>query len=194
MGKPAENALAVTAIVVSVLALAATGWQGWVARDAEKRSLRAYVSADEPEVRPTTTSSAGTFVAWTIIPKWANHGSTPTRNSIVTTQCIAISAQGAISTAPTALAIPRPRNISPGHPIASDACPPTADQLADSIKNGSLNGGRSTVDYWDVFGEHHHSEQSFTIGFIGDPSHSPDPLRATHPCERNCEDEECEAR
>ena len=179
--------LSLLSLAVAVLALFATGWQGWIARDAEKRSLRAYVSADEPEVHPTTTSSAGTFVAWIIIPKWANHGSTPTRNSIVTTQCIATSAEGATST--TGPATPRPRDISPGHPIASDGCALTADQRA-----GSLIGGRSTVDYWDVFGEHHHSEQCVTIEFIGDPSHNPDPLRVTHACEPNCEDEECEAR
>lgn len=181
----------ISAAVIALLAFFATFWQAWIARDAEKRSLRAYVSSDEPVVQGTP-DPAGTIVSWEIVPKWANHGSTPTRNAIVTLQCLSISAEGNISAEATKAA-PRPRNISPAHPIAPGSCVLTAAQLAVSIKGGIRQGARSTVDYLDVFGEHHHSEQCFTVEFLGDPARNADPLRATVQCERNCEDEECKS-
>ena len=47
-------ALTLLSLVVAVLALLATWWQGSIARDAEKRSLRAYATYDEPLVTSVT--------------------------------------------------------------------------------------------------------------------------------------------
>ena len=182
----------ISAAVIALLAFFATFWQAWIARDAEKRSLRAYVSSDDPGVF-AVTNSAGAIVEWKLLPKWADHGSTPTRNLTFTLHCIAVRKDtgelSAETTEPTNPA--NQRNISPGHPVGAGICSVTAVQLAANIKSGLLNGARSTVDYSDVFGEHHHSEQCFTVEFLADPLRNTDPLRTIGPCDRNCEDEEC---
>jgi hypothetical protein len=76
-------------LLVAVLALFATGWQGFIARDAERRSPRAYVTSDEPLVT-SITNSAGAVVEWKLLPKWADHGVTPTRNLTFVLHCISV--------------------------------------------------------------------------------------------------------
>lgn len=66
----------------------------------------------------------------------------------------------------------------------------TANQLAGTAA-GTLHGARSTVDYLDVFGEPHHSEQCFTVEFLVDPLVNANALREIGSCDRNCQDEEC---
>ena len=183
--------LSLLSLLIAVLALFATGWQGWTARDAERRSLRAYVTYDDPLVT-SVTNSAGAVVEWKIMPKWANHGGTPTRNLTFVLHCISVLKDtGALigdTTTP-----PSSRDISPGSPIGTGLCSLRADQIAANSATGILNGARSTVDYFDVFGEPHHSEQCFTVEFLNDPLHVADAKRTIGFCEHNCEDEECQA-
>jgi hypothetical protein len=174
------NVFSIISVAIASGALVATWWQGSVAWDTEKRSLRAYVSSDEPGLQPVS-DAAGT---WSIIPKWANHGNTPTRNAIVTLECLSVSAEGTI-TILTSPGAQKPREISPGHPISPGVCDLTAAWLAFNTSKGIRYGARSTVDYLDIFGEAHHSEQCFTVLWQA-PTYAI-PL----PCERNCEDEEC---
>jgi hypothetical protein len=178
-------------LLVAVLALAVACWQGWTAWDAERRSLRAYVTSDEPLVT-SVTNPAGAIVGWKIIPKWADHGKTPTRSLTFIHHCIAVhKVTGDIIVETTAPATPR--DISPDHPVGAGLCSLTADQVAVNFATGILNWVRSTVDYFDVFGQPHHSEQCFTVEFLEDPLRYIDAKRIIGACERNCEDEECPA-
>jgi hypothetical protein len=179
-------------LLVAVLALAVACWQGWTAWDAERRSLRAYVTSDDPLVT-SVTNSAGAIVEWKILPRWADHGKTPTRNLTFIQHCIAVHKDTGDIIAETKTTLPAtPRHISPDHPVGTGLCSLTADQVAANFATGILNGARSTVDYFDVFGQPHHSEQCFTVEFLDDPLSNRDAKRVIGSCERNCEDEECQ--
>jgi hypothetical protein len=182
--------LSLLSLLVAVLALFATWWQGWTAWDAEKRSLRAYVTSDEPLVT-SVTNSVGAVVEWKILPKWANQGKTPTRNLTFVLHCISVLKDTGALFGDTRMPASS-RDISPGHPVGTGSCSLPADQLAANIATGILNGARSIVDYFDVFGQPHHSEQCFTVEFLNDPVHVADAKRLIGLCERNCEDEECQ--
>jgi hypothetical protein len=143
-------ALTLLSLAVAFLAFLVTWWQGSVARDAEKRSLRAYVTYDDPLVT-SVTNSAGAVVEWKIMPKWANHGGTPTRNLTFVLHCISVLKDTGVITSETTEHT-TPRDISPGSPIGTGLCSLRADQIAANIATGILHGARSTVDYFDVFG------------------------------------------
>ena len=183
-------------IVLTLLSLAvafsvflATWWQASIARDAEKRSLRAYVAYDEPLVT-SVPNSAGAIVEWKFFPRWANHGSTPTRNLTFVLHCISVLKETRASIGET-VSPASSRDISPGFPLGAGSCSHPASQLAADLTAGILHGARSTVDYLDVFGEAHHSEQCFTVEFLADPQLNANALREIGSCERNCQDEEC---
>jgi hypothetical protein len=184
-------ALSGAAFLAAAVAAGFTGYQAWVARDTEKRQLRAYVSRDEPEIFPLADASGG-VLEWKILPKWANHGGTPTRNLTVTLRCIAVRKDtGAIFDETEQPPSQSQRIIPPTQATGGGICSLTASQITANIKNGLLNGARSTVDYFDVFGEPHHSEQCFTVEFLRDPIQNADvATRAINTCERNCEDGE----
>jgi hypothetical protein len=182
--------LTLLSFVVAVLALFATWWQGWTAWDTERRSLRAYVTYDDPLVT-SVTNSAGAIVEWKILPKWANHGGTPTRNLISELHCIS-ARKDTLAIIGESKQSSAPRDLSPGSPIGAGFCSSPADQLAADGVAGILHGARSTADYFDVFGEPHHSEQCFVVDFLIDPLHFADAKRTINQCERNCEDEECQ--
>jgi hypothetical protein len=80
--------LSLVSLLVAVLALLATWWQGLIARDAEKRSLRAYATSDGLQVHAVPNPAGIGIAAMKILANWANHGGTPTRKAIVTTQCL----------------------------------------------------------------------------------------------------------
>jgi hypothetical protein len=63
--------LDLVAIVIAVFAFSAAAWQGWVARDTEKRSLRAYVGT--ADIKITENPSQITLGV-------ENHGQTPARH------------------------------------------------------------------------------------------------------------------
>jgi hypothetical protein len=147
-------ALSGAAFLAAAVAACFTGYQAWVARDTEKRQLRAYVSRDEPEIFPLPDASG-----WKILPKWANHGGTPTRNLTVALRCISVHKDTGATSGESGEQPPSQRIISATQTTSGGACSLSASQVNANFKNGLLNGARSTVEYFDVFGQSHHSEQ-----------------------------------
>lgn len=185
-----HNWTELSAVAIAIFAFVATAWQAWIARDAEKRSLRAYVSYDDPLVTPVTDTN-GVIAEWKLSPEWVNHCSTPTRGLTSSIQCVTVRKDTyAIVLASSATL--SPLEIAPTRKEYSGICSVTTSDIESRLKIGITNGIKSSVDYCDVFGERHHSEQCVTIDFNGDPKHNLKSQRSINFCGRNCEDEECE--
>jgi hypothetical protein len=66
------------AVAVAILAFLAAGWQGYIARDTERRSLRAYLSVSPDYIYSFPADKAPVRIRATI----RNHGQTPANDMV----------------------------------------------------------------------------------------------------------------
>jgi hypothetical protein len=163
-----------------------------IAKDTEKRQLRAYVSAQEPIVKPKSKLT-GEDTTWIIIPKWNNSGDTQTRFLSSRLKCVAIDKKTGKLVTAGELSDPTTRDIGPKSSSGTGNCVSTYLQIGSNQSIGLLSGIYSIVTYYDIFGDIHRSEQCYTVEFTGDPSiANEEAQRFIGTCDfRNCEDEEC---
>ncbi len=162
-----------------------------VQRDTEERDLRAYVTAGETKIIPTTNSQDGDL-HWVMTPEWKNVGNTPTRSAKVSIQCFTIDAAGKTidEHAPSS----RYRDLGPDKTGLAGGCTLTPKEMLSNKAAGKKNAVYSAVDYKDVFGTDHHSEQCVVLTPISDADVADPAFQHTFSlcADRNCEDEECE--
>lgn len=185
LAKTDDTIAALNAQVVETRRLANT------AGDTEKRQLRAYISASEVHVFPTTDKNGGNL-HWWIFAMWQNSGQTPTRRLSFTTDCITIREDDPVRVVDRSIASEGNRDAPPKAALSAGSCSLSTSQIVKQLSQGLVGGIRSTVEYYDIFGDWHQSQQCTTVKFIGDYMvANPDVQRVIGICSKNCEDEEC---
>jgi hypothetical protein len=158
--KECREYLAIGLVLLTVIFTGLSYWvfddQLIISRDAEQRDLRAYVTASEVLVAPTTNKNGGDLM-WMIMPKWQNAGRTPTRWLRGYVRCVYFDVSGKMTETnpgPTGT-----HDIGPTQIAGVGACNIAPANIISKQAAGLINGAWSTLHYTDVFGKPHVSQQ-----------------------------------